>query len=204
LIAAISQYLNGGETYTGGGRIKKLYSDVDLDGMNANEQIDHMKAHWTKVDLHQAMRLASAGQLVVAGLKEPVHGHVAVVMPGGPDPRTHWPVVAGGGSQYARSIEGKSMTQIWRRQYLHPTLQVEFFTPRFTPQTVAVDVKPQQSGQPKAKSGTKGFTYKKDAPKQVGSVVGTTWDETVRDNEKNLGYRHILSNNGNGKTVGLD
>jgi hypothetical protein len=176
LTAAIRQYLDGGETYAQGGRIKKLYSNIDLDGMTANEQIDYMNVNWSKVDLHEAMRLASEGQLVVAGLKGEAgrHGHVAVVMPGGPDPRTHWPVVAGGGAAAARSIEGKSMTQVWRRGFLHPRLQVEFFTPRFTPQTVTVEVKAHPSEQPKAKEASR-FAYKKEAAKQVGSLEGTKW-----------------------------
>lgn len=181
VIATVNEYLKDGETYSNEGTLKNVYSDLELDDLNADHQIDYMSVHWTKVDLHRAMKLANEGKLVVAGLKgQPGHhGHVAVVMPGGPDPVTHWPVVAGGGAEAARSITGKSMTQVWRHTLLHPRLQVEFFTPRSTPQTVTVDVKPMPDVKAAGKAERKGFTYKKDAPKQVGSLVGT-WHQKGR------------------------
>jgi hypothetical protein len=41
-----------------------------------------------------------------------------------------------------------------------------------------VDVKPHPSEQPKVKDEASRFTYKKEAPKQVGSLAGTTWVRT--------------------------
>jgi len=188
LAAALDAYLGEGVTYNPGGSIKNLYSGIDLDEtMTADAQIDYMRAHWERVDLHRAMQLANQGKLVVAGMKSQPglrnppgydqHGHVGVVMPGGPHPQTRWPVVAGGGSAAARSVEGKAMNYVWNPYFLHPRLMVEFFTPRSTPQIVTVDVKPYPREQPIAKADTKTFTYD-NSTKKVMEGEWTVTDVT--------------------------
>ena len=72
----------------------------DLDGKQANSQVDHMEAHWDKVSKVDAQRLANQGELVVAGRKDSSHGHVAIVVPGemvwSGKRKDHYPLVAGG------------------------------------------------------------------------------------------------------------
>jgi hypothetical protein len=168
LTSALNQYLKEGETLAEEGKALYLYSNVDLSGMNANKQLGYMKKHWIKVDVYQATRMADEGKLIVAGMQGQTghHGHVAVVMPGGPDPTTGWPIVAGGGTIAARSIEGKSLNNVWRREFLQPKLQVEFFTPRFIRKDAAVGDKPPSSSQPEKKQGRKTIGFDDNAPKR--------------------------------------
>jgi len=58
---------------------------VEVRPLLANDQIDLMLSsdEWLKVDeAIKAQSYANAGALVIAGLKLPVHGHVAVLRPG--------------------------------------------------------------------------------------------------------------------------
>jgi len=57
---------------------------VDLPDDDANALIDYMAANWTVVTKDQAQAYADQGRFVVAGKKDTPHGHIVVVLPGGP------------------------------------------------------------------------------------------------------------------------
>ena len=90
------------------GFLKAVASDlgISLSG-NANMIIDTMnRAPWTQLDddKDSAVKYASLGYLVVAGLKEKNHGHVVVIVPGPSDPypNGYWGQFGGTGRKNAR------------------------------------------------------------------------------------------------------
>jgi len=56
----------------------------DLEGKMANDIVDFIKAHpqWSEVSMDKCQALANAGTFVIAAIKAPVHGHVAIICPG--------------------------------------------------------------------------------------------------------------------------
>lgn len=55
-----------------------------FDGMMANQIVDYMAGsdQWTETAMEKCQFLANQGTLVIAGMKEDIHGHVCVVVPG--------------------------------------------------------------------------------------------------------------------------
>lgn len=53
-------------------------------GMVANQMVDMLKRslEWEKIVMEEAQPLANEGRLVIAGIQDNPHGHVAVVRPG--------------------------------------------------------------------------------------------------------------------------
>lgn len=91
---------------------------VPLPNVQADGIIDHMAgdAGWQHLgnNAKQASELAAQGSFVVAGLKENVHGHVAVVVPGwSPQgfPMGYWGSLNGPASAGANA----SLTKAWTR-----------------------------------------------------------------------------------------
>jgi hypothetical protein len=161
------EYLNDGETLSKSGTIRNVYRDIDLSGMQANAQIDHMAKKWKKISMSEAMKLADEGRLVVAAIKATPNGHVAVVMPGGADSETKWPRVAGGAmNPVARTATGKSMSKVWKAKHLKPKLLIMFYTPWFTPQMIPVDLKNSKTETAKVK-GEERVIVDEEAPSVI-------------------------------------
>lgn len=98
----------------------------ELNGMNANEQVEYMAKNWQSVDAKTAQKLAEEGNLVVAGLKGDGHGHTAIVVPGDGktkgtgDQAQFYPNVQGGalgGPGSAGYSDGsKSAGDVWNKK----------------------------------------------------------------------------------------
>lgn len=60
------------------------YGFKGLDGFTANEIVDTLSMHdqWSEIPLSKAQDLANEGTLIVAGIKEELHGHVNIICPG--------------------------------------------------------------------------------------------------------------------------
>jgi hypothetical protein len=70
--------------------VSELWGCYDLDGMTANEIVQHCRKNWKVVDASEAVRLANDGCLVIAGWEAPEatpggsreHGHVCLILSG--------------------------------------------------------------------------------------------------------------------------
>lgn len=56
----------------------------EFDGKVANEIVDLLNQHpkWSVIEMERCQELANGGSLVIAGIKEEVHGHVNIISPG--------------------------------------------------------------------------------------------------------------------------
>lgn len=67
----------------------------DLNGKMANEIIDCVSTHsqWSEIEMERCQELANGGSLIVAGIKESVHGHVNIICPGKEKSSGRWGAV---------------------------------------------------------------------------------------------------------------
>ncbi|MBP7805064.1 MAG: hypothetical protein KA052_02465 [Candidatus Pacebacteria bacterium] len=107
----------------------ELFGHPELKGMLANEQVAYMKGHWHVVDAQTAKKMAEAGHLVIAGLKEKGHGHTIAVVGGSGETKDgiFYPNVEGGGmSRGGRSDGSKTAGDVFKAKN---RAQVQYFTP---------------------------------------------------------------------------
>jgi hypothetical protein len=135
--------------------VARAFGIDDLDGLDANQQLEFMKRTWDELDPPDAQDLANKARLVVAGKpgqsitdkegnRMRAGGHVAIVVPGELAEGTH-PLVAGGAGVLIKntttgrinlvrgpafSVSGRSVARTWKPEALP---QVRYYTPRAIP-----------------------------------------------------------------------
>jgi hypothetical protein len=110
--------------------VANAFGISDLDGRDANAQLDHMRRNWDEVDPKEAQALANHVGLVVAGKQGDyltdakgelrtdengnrvrAGGHVAVVVPARSNDSTY-PIVAGGAGTLVKDTETGRITLV--------------------------------------------------------------------------------------------
>lgn len=107
----------------------ELFGHPELKGMLANEQVAYMRDHWHIVDARTAKKMAEAGHLVIAGLKEKGHGHTIAVVEGSGETKDgiFYPNVEGGGmGRGGRSDGSKTAGDVFKASN---RAHVQYFTP---------------------------------------------------------------------------
>jgi hypothetical protein len=131
--------------------VARAFGITDLDGLDANQQLEFMRRNWDELEPSDAQALANKAALVVAGKsgrsiadengnRTRAGGHVAIVVPGDLADGTH-PLVAGGAGMLIKnsttgritlvkgpafSTYGRSVAKTWKPEALP---QVRYYTP---------------------------------------------------------------------------